>query len=212
MIPIFPVHDLSTSEAELVRAWAQGDRHAGDILLERNFDAIARFFANKVGTELDDLVQQTFERAQRGAARFEGKSSFRTFLFGIAHNVLREYLRQKNRRQQVDELTSVQDLELEPHHLMVRSQEERLLLSALRRLPIADQTLLELFYWEDLTGPALAEILAVPEGTIRSRLRKARQRLEEQLQRVAQSPELLTSTLSSLETWARGLKARQTSL
>lgn len=71
-----------------------------------------------------------------------------------------------------------------------------------------DQILLELYYWEELGGPALAELYGVPEGTIRTRLRKARIALERALPRIARSLGVaLTDSDNNLDAWAREIRA-----
>ena len=47
-------------DAECLRAWASGDRKAGELLFERHFEAVARFFRNKTDRDHDDLIQATF--------------------------------------------------------------------------------------------------------------------------------------------------------
>ena len=56
-------------------------------------------------------------------------------------------------------------------------EEQRLLLEALRRIPLDLQIAIELHYWEGMSGPDLAQVLDIPEGTVRSRLRRAREPL-----------------------------------
>src|SRR5690606_12989864 len=92
-----------------------------------------------------------------------------------------------------------------PSHLDAR-HEQRLLLAALRHIPLDLQIALELHYWEGMAGPELAEVLGVPEGTVRSRLRRAKELLTERLGELADSPALLESTLSDLDGWARSLE------
>ena len=82
------------------------------------------------------------------------------------------------------------------------------MLHALRAIPIDLQIALELFYWEKLSAPELAEVLEIPEGTVRSRLRRAREALEQRLRALESSPERLASTLSNLEGWALSLRDR----
>ncbi len=83
----------------LVVAWQNGDQWVGACLFERHFDTILRFFRNKVhGPAQDDLLQQTFLRCVENAASFRRASSFRTYLFGIARNVLLEHLRASSRQ------------------------------------------------------------------------------------------------------------------
>lgn len=198
------------SDIELLEAWRAGDRSAGSTLFERHFDSICRFFANKVDRDVDDLVQKTFIACVEGKERFKGHSSFRTYLFGVAHNVLRSTLR--TRKRESDRLdfgvTSVFDLGLSPTRLLATGGEQMLMLQALRRIPVEHQLVLELYYWEDLEASELAEVLELPEGTVRSRIRRAKQLLEEQLRALSSGDAVLESTLSDLDSWARSLRAK----
>jgi DNA-binding transcriptional regulator LsrR (DeoR family) len=65
---------------------------------------------------------------------------------------------------------------------------------------------LELYYWEELRARELAEVLDLPEGTVRTRIRRAKQLFEEEIARLAASPDLVRSTLCDLEGWARRLR------
>jgi RNA polymerase sigma-70 factor (ECF subfamily) len=199
----------------LLEAWRGGDRDAGAELFERHYPSIARFFHNKVPESAqDDLLQETFHRALENAARFRGQARFRTFLFGIAHNVLADYLRKLSRRMarldsqaDFDEVPS-ESLGLSPVATVVQHQEQRLLLEALRRIPLIHQIALELFYWEELTAEQIGEVLRVPLGTAKTRLRDGREHLEEQLRELARSPEVLQSTLDNLRQWAQRMRTR----
>ena len=176
-------------------------------MFEQHFDPLYRFFRNKIGDGIDDAVQETFLACLTGPA-FRGESSFRTYLFAIARNVLHAQMKRLGRaRAEVDvgEI-SVMDLGPSPSTLAARRREERLLLSALRAIPLDMQIALELFYWEDLSGSELAVALEIPEGTVRSRLRRAREALDQKLAELAESPSLLASTTSDLEVWAKELR------
>jgi RNA polymerase sigma factor (sigma-70 family) len=198
------------TDLELLEAWRSGDRSAGSQLFERHFDSICRFFANKIQSDVDDLVQRTFQACVEGKERFRGQSSFRTYLFGVAHNVLRSHLRKRRREGERFDfgLTSVFDLGLSPTTLIAQAKEQQLTLQALRRIPLDHQIVLELYYWEDMEASELAEVLEMPEGTVRSRIRRAKQLIEEQLAKLAESDALLESTMSNLDSWARSLRAK----
>jgi RNA polymerase sigma factor (sigma-70 family) len=196
------------SDEELLAIWQGGDRKAGSELFQRHFSSILRFFANKVRGDVDDLVQRTFEQCVKSRDRFRQHSSFRTFLFGVARNVLREHLRNlKKARDRYDPLEqSVHDLGLSPTVLVARRKEQTLVLNALRRIPVEHQVCLELYFWEGMSGRELAEVLGEPEGTIRNRIKRSRHLLDEQLKLLAESDALLKSTTSDLEDWARSLR------
>ena len=172
-----------TTDWELLEAWRNGDRKAGDILVQRYIRPIARFFRHKLREVEDDLVQRTFLGCVEGATRFEGRSSFRTFLFAIARNVLLEHLRalQRSGQRAGDEfdpgLSSLSALGPSPSQALADKQSTLRLLDALRQIPVDSQLLLELYYWEELSIAELAHVLEVPEGSVKRRLHEARQRL-----------------------------------
>lgn len=169
-------------DGALAAAWAGGDRAAGGRLIERYFEPITRFFATKAGAHGDDLVQQTFARCASGCAGFRQQGSFRAFLFGVARNVLLEFLRGRVREGQPApdfNTSSIADLVPGLSTQYARRAEQRLLTEALQRLPLELQLLVELHYWEEVPLPELAEITGVPVGTVKSRLFRARQLLRE---------------------------------
>lgn len=195
-------------DIELLEAWRQGDLRAGDTLFGRHFDSIHRFFRNKVDDGLEDLVQQTFMACVEGRERFRNDSSFRTYLFGAAHNLLREYYRKRKRAGDVDfATTSIVDCGAGPSTVVGRRLEYRLLLDALRRLPLDSQIVLELYYWEELSASQLGVILGIPEGTVRGRVRKAKALLRKELAQGSNRPEDIEGTIEGLEKWAAQLRA-----
>lgn len=194
----------------LYASWRAGDSKAGAELFERHYPAIARFFRNKVDEDALDLVQKTFLACLEGVERIRGDSSFRTFLFAVAHNVLYKHLRGKVREgARLDfGLTSVHDLRPTATTMLARRREERALLLALRRIPLEHQILLELYFWEKLTAREIADIQGANEGTIRTRLRRAKQLLEQAMGELAASPDELRDTLSNLDAWADAVRAQ----
>lgn len=201
-------HD-TTDEALLV-AWQAGDQHAGATLFERHYDGIHRFFASKVPHAADDLVQRTFLACLEARGRFRGDSSLRTFLFGIAHNTLRHHLRGRERSEAPldGELVSAAALAPGPVTALAQRQEQRLLLRALRHIPLDYQVVLELHYWEQQTTAQIAEITGMPAGTIKTRLRRGRQLLQEQIAALAESDDERDSTLGGFDDWIRALPKR----
>lgn len=197
------------SDQQLLHAWRAGDRKAGSELFSRHFDAVYRFFRNKVDSGVEDLVQRTFVACVEGRDRFREEASFRTFLFAIAHNLLKVHLRSTARSRRQDfERDSLVDLGAGPPSIVGACEEERLVVHALRTIPIESQVLLELYYWEELTGGELAAFLGVPEDTARSRLRKARSLLREAVREVERSGWSLADSISRLEQWAMRLRGQ----
>ncbi len=201
------------TDHELLTRWREGDALAGNRLFERHFDAVFRFFHFKCRDAARDLTQKTFMGCVRSAESFRGEASFRSFLFGIARNVLLRELRDRARAPKVDfEITSMVDLELSPTQVMARRAEKRLILRALRCVPVHDQILLEMYYWESFTGPELARIFEVPQTTLRARLRRAIKRLRAAVVSEAESPDLGHSVSADLESWVREVRELDSSL
>ncbi len=198
------------SDIELLDAWRGGDTSAGNELFNRHFDSICRFFANKAPSDVDDLIQRTFLACVEGRDRYRGEASFRGYLFGVARNVLRRFYRDKRYHDaRFDPLVvSVHDLGPGPSMLVADKREQEVLLQALRRPPMDHQITLELYYWENMSGSELAQVLDIPEGTVRGRIRRAKKLLEEALAQIAESPQQLESTIANLEGWARSLRQR----
>ena len=202
---------MAVDDAALLERWRAGDQLAGEELFERYYEPVERFFLNKLSDQVNDLVQETFIACPEGRDRLQDARKFRSYLFTVAHNVLYGFFRRKQASdgQQLDlEDQSVFDLAPGPSTIAVRNSEERLLLEGLRRIPLPYQVLLELFYWENMTSADIAEVLDLPAGTVRSRMRKARTLLERALARLETSPEKLHTTVSGLDDWARQLRER----
>lgn len=199
---------MAATDAELLEAWRGGDRRAGEELFERHFDAVARFFRNKIDHGIDDLIQRTFLACVESRDKFRGDSTFRTYIFGVAHNVLGKHFRSKRRHgDRIDfGVTSVHDIAPSPSVIVAKHREQRLLLEALRRIPIEHQIVLELYYWERLPAPEVAQVVGCPEGTARTRIRRAKQLLEAEMEKLAVNKDQLHSTIVNLEGWAEGLR------
>lgn len=201
---------VAGSDEALLTAWKRGDRRAGNELFGRHFEPVRRFFINKTDGDVAELVQNTFLRCLDAADRFEGRSSFRTFLFAIAHNLLREHYRARvrDRRQDDIEEVSVEDMGAGPSTVLTAKREQQVLLRALRRIPLRDQVILELYYWERLTAVQIGEILGVPENTARSRIRNGKKRLKDAIEAVAREPSIAESTANDLDGWAEQIRVQ----
>jgi RNA polymerase sigma factor (sigma-70 family) len=195
-------------DLELLDRWCAGDRQAGNELFQRHFDSVCRFFQNKLDRDFDELVQSTFLACVRSREQFRRQSSFRTYLFTIARNELYGHLRRRRRDQpNVDfGVTSIADLEPTARSLLDRNREHLLLLRALRALPVEQQVLLELHYWEEMSPTELAEVLDIPAATARTRLFRARQALGERMEALADAPASLHRSVEDLDAWARAVR------
>lgn len=207
--PVVPSHHVA-DDAELLLAWRNGDRSAPETLVERHYDAVLRFFRTKAGADAEDLVQRTFLRCVDPASAFRGDSTFKAFLFGVARNVLFEHIRSIVRDGRADpEIgeSSILDLNPRASTVAVERAEQRRLILALQRIPVDLQMTLELYYWEELSIEELARALDVPEGTVKSRLHRARGLLKEALES-APGDKGTESTRALVESWLSGVRTR----
>ena len=200
---------MSAADLELLAAWRKGDAKAGNDLVKRHFGDLYGFFRNKLDGDVDDLIQSTFLACVESRDRFREESSFRTYLFTIARHELYAAFRKRGQAKADFATQSVDDL-LGPQaavSTVLQARAERvLLLRALRRVPLDDQIALELYYWKGLKGREVAEVLGQPENTVRTRLRRARQRLEEEVRLLSNDAGLLESTIDNFERWASSLR------
>jgi len=197
----------AVEDAELLARWGHGERAAGAELLERHFDALYAFLRRRAIGAVDDLVQQTMLACVESRARFRGDSTFRTYLLQIARYQLYAHYRRVSRLSDAEPSVMVRVIESEdptPTAKLVREQDERLVLHALRRLPAAFQIVLKLSFFDGLSGPEIAEVLCIPEPTVRSRLRRALERLRHATTELAlgKRSDDLRETASELRSWA----------
>lgn len=144
------------------------DAHWGDVLRLGIL-----MFADE--TEAEEVAQQTFFKAYTAWDSFEGRSSVRTWLFRIAINACRKNLKTRKRFQgerldRRDELTAAESDPREEHVKETARQ-------ALAQLAPPHRLILTLFCIDGLTHQDIAKIFDVPEGTVWSRLHKAKQEL-----------------------------------
>lgn len=197
---------LVSDEVELLDAWRAGDRAAGQALFSRYYDAVSRFFVNKVAEAPADLVQETFMACVKGRDRIREGGSFRSYLFGVAYNVLKGHLRRRYDARGDMSMISVEDLSPGASTLMQEVEQTRLLAHALRMLPVELQVMMELRYWERMNSTEISTVLGVPAGTVRDRLRRGRGLLEDAMRRISEDPAVLGSTLGDIDGWARQIR------
>lgn len=201
---------MPDDEARLLTRWAAGEQAAGADLFSMLFPLLVRFFRNKASlADCEDLVQRTLMSLVEKHGTYRTQSSFRSFVLGMARIEFLRWLRTKQRKQgreDVFENLSLMDLGASPSAIAAKKQEQQVLLSALRRIPIELQIVLEMHYWEEMTAAEIADAIDVPVGTAKSRIRRAKERLETAMAEVAASPALLQRTMANLEDWVARLK------
>ncbi len=158
------------------------NKRAFDSLVMKYQSSVRRFFLNQTlgDKELsDDLAQETFIRAYLRLDSFKGLSSFSTWLFRIAYNVLYDDVRSRKPTDslQTDEVDRTQQTEQTDTAVKLD------IYNALRQLKEEERICLTLFYMEDLSIDKIAAITGKPAGTVKSHLARGKEKMHEYLTR-----------------------------
>lgn len=195
------------SDTELLDLWRAGDRAAGNRLINNHYKPLFRFLVGRTSGNANaagDLAQDIFETAIRKQEKIG--DSFRAYVFGVARLKLLEFYRIRPSEPPPAELL---DNNTSPSGKIAKAQEEDIVARALRRLSIDDQILIDLKDHEALKAREIAAIMgdASPAGqnSIRGRISRARTRLREEIERLAEDPQLRESTLRHIDSWRQSL-------
>ena len=125
-----------------------------------------------------DLTQDTFVEGWRGAERFSGTGSPRAWLYGVALNLNRSWLRRQGRHEPPDEpAEDAPDPDPTAEEIAILRERTELVLDAVRRLPETYRRTVALRYFAGLTAPEIAAGEGIDPGTVRWRLHEANKRL-----------------------------------
>ncbi|MDX3850186.1 RNA polymerase sigma factor [Streptomyces sp. AK02-01A] len=155
------------------------DTGAFEPLVARHSTALHGYLARRAPQAADDLLAEVWLRAYTARGTYDsGRGAARTWLFGVARNVLAAHWRrhsQDQRASQADEETN------DPWQAVDRRLDAAAVAPLIRRtlaeLPHVERELLLLVAWEQLTPTEAAAVVGIPPGTARSRLHRARTRL-----------------------------------
>jgi RNA polymerase sigma-70 factor (ECF subfamily) len=181
---VVSTHSPSDARADELLAirCALGERQAFDALIARWHEPLWRYLRRLSGSDdaAADLTQDTWLRVMRGVSRLREPASLRPWLFGIARRVAMDRLRVQY-AQKLDAEVVLDEL---PAAVADTALESDLatLDATLASLPIRERETLALFYLRELTIDEIAALLAVPAGTVKSRLFRARQLLRRELE------------------------------
>ena len=197
---------MAADDKALVERVAAGDAEAFEALLERYGEAVRRHVGRIVrfGGAADDLAQEAFLRLWTRAEQWDGRGSFRGWLFRIATNLALNHLRSVRRRRHQpldpsppEPLSDEDDEPLAPAWMIDASalgpdvvaelaEERELCRRLIDRLPEGKREVFRLAHEAELPVRDIAEALAIPEGTVKSRLHYARKRLAREWKALAE--------------------------
>lgn len=170
------------TEDEWLQRAARGDRQACQLLVERHLPGVFHFSRRMLRNEQDaeDVAQETFLKLWKAAERFEGRSSIRTWLFRVAHNLCIDHMR---RRREVALGEDQDPPTSQPSPLGLVAERERLerVQRAIDDLPPRQRAAITLVHHEGLPQNEAAEVLGVTVDALESLLARGRRALRQAL-------------------------------
>jgi RNA polymerase sigma-70 factor, ECF subfamily len=175
---------VQTSDEALVQLIASGDKKALQILFARHNVRVFRFVLRFLGDEslAEDLVSEVFFDVWRQADRFESRSQVSTWLMAIARNKALTVLRRRTTEELDEEVAEfIEDPADNPEVTMQKTQRSAVLQDCLGQLSPAHREIIDLVYYHEKSIDEVAEIIGVPQNTVKTRMFYARKRIGELL-------------------------------
>lgn len=180
---------LMSTDEQLLAAHLRGERDAFAVLVERYQRDLYHFLVRFLGdpAAADDVFQEAFIQVHQSGHQFETGRTFKPWLFTIAANKARDYLRSRNRRQTVPLQATIdpngddghqfidllKSIEASPTAHLEQEELQHHVQSAIQRMPENLREVLVLAYFNQFPYKQIAEVLGVPLGTVKSRLHAA---------------------------------------
>ena len=176
--------NLSASDEVLIGRIARGDRLAMQVLFARHQLRVHRFVYRLVGNQAvaEDLISEVFLDVWRQADRFEGRSAVSTWLLAIARFKALSFMRRKPDEELNEETAgALEDKSDDPEVLVQKKDKSTALRKCLQVLSPEHREVIDLVYYHEKSVQEVAEIVGVPEATVKTRMFYARKRLSELL-------------------------------
>lgn len=184
------------TDQQLVERVQKGDKRAFDLLVLKHQHKVSAIVSRYVNDpdEANDVVQESFIKAYRALPNFRGESAFYTWLYRISVNTAKNYLVARNRRPPAYDI-DVEDAENyglseylkdvdSPEELLFRDELQVVVDEAMAGLPEDLRAALTLREFEGLSYEEIAEVMDCPVGTVRSRIFRAREAVDEKVKKL----------------------------
>lgn len=167
------------ADAQLVIRVAQGDMIAMREIYDTYADVVHRFLQTRLRDEFEifDIVHETMLSVWRGASKFEGRSSVRSWIITLARNKAVDYVRKQSRLSLAEPDVEIPDDEPDAEAIIAASQDAARLRACLDGLSESQRIVVHLAYFDDLTCRQISEVEAIPEGTVKTRIYHAKKLL-----------------------------------
>jgi RNA polymerase sigma-70 factor (ECF subfamily) len=183
--------ETQISDEDLIEKFQRGDIYAYELIVKRYKDQLLNFVYRFLGNheEAEDVVQETFLRVYRNRHAYQRVAKFSTWIYTIAGNLARTELRRRNRRR-IFSLSSmgVEDKEYEisddvlsPERHTNTVLSEEIIQKEINKLSPKFREVIILRDIQELSYEEISKIIRVPIGTVKSRVNRARLRLQSRL-------------------------------
>jgi RNA polymerase sigma-70 factor (ECF subfamily) len=184
--------ETDTDQA-LVERVQNGDKRAFDLLIRKYQHKLVSVISRYISdwSECQDVAQEAFIRAYRAIGAFRGDSQFYTWMYKIAINTAKNYLVSQGRRPPQDDIAIDDAVQLDggarlkdratPLHELLRQEIERTVFETVEELPEELKTAITLREVDGLSYEEIAETMKCPIGTVRSRIFRARDAIDQKL-------------------------------
>jgi RNA polymerase sigma-70 factor (ECF subfamily) len=174
----------ATSDEVLIGRIAKGDRLAMQVLFARHHVRVYRFVLRLVRNEsaAEDLISEVFLDVWRQAGSFEGRSAVSTWLLAIARYKALSALRRQP-EEELDEniAEAIEDTSDDPEVAVQKKDTSQILRKCLTSLSAEHREIIDLVYYHEKSIEEVAQIVGIPENTVKTRMFYARKKLAELL-------------------------------
>ncbi|MCK9538280.1 RNA polymerase sigma factor RpoE [Dokdonella sp.] len=183
----------SDSDRALVERVQHGDKHAFDLLVRKYQHKLVSVISRYVNdwSECQDVAQEAFIRAYRAIGSFRGDAQFYTWMYKIAINTAKNHLVSQGRRPPTEDVVVEDAVQFEgatrlhesatPERELMRQEIEQTVFATVQALPEELRTAITLREVDGLSYEEIAEAMNCPIGTVRSRIFRAREAIDERL-------------------------------
>jgi RNA polymerase sigma-70 factor (ECF subfamily) len=174
----------ATSDDVLIGRIAGGDRLAMQVLFARHHVRVYRFVLRLVSnpTLAEDLISEVFLDVWRQANRFEGRAAVSTWLLAIARfKALSALRRRPDEELDEDKAAAIEDTSDDPETAMEKKDKGEILRKCMTSLSREHREIIDLVYYHEKSVEEVADILKIPENTVKTRMFYARKKLAELL-------------------------------
>jgi RNA polymerase sigma-70 factor (ECF subfamily) len=174
----------TTSDEVLIGRIANGDRLAMQVLFARHHVRVYRFVLRLVRNEAtaEDLISEVFLDVWRNAGKFEGRSAVSTWMLGIARFKALSALRRRPEEELDEEMAdAIEDHADDPEIVLAKKDKGKAIRQCLGMLSAEHREIVDLVYYHEKSVIEVAQIVGIPEATVKTRMFYARKKLSELL-------------------------------